>query len=179
MQDIDSEGAPDEGAPWDLLADALTSLDEIEEEEDPVLDVREAFGDTVEESPLTKVPLERAKNLMKVRNAVENLLTGRIEKMKFLDTIRPMERALENGLKVVTSGPVQKRIAELPEEERFLYEDAHEMIIALQAGLKRMLLYRDSDDLSDVKEGLVLVEEAFLNLDEIQDDAIEIAEDDE
>lgn len=168
----------DEIAPWDLLADALDSLQDIDEpEEDPVLNVLEGGHEELDgENPLVKVPLEKARNLVKIRRLATQLEEGAISKDEFLNGIRPMHRSLENGLKLVKSKAVQKQLAELDQVEREIFDETQAAIRLLMSGIGRMLQYKETESLDDVAAGLQTVEQAMQELDEIQDEAIELAQ---
>ena len=160
-------------APWDLLADALGSLQELDEpEEDPVLDVLEGQVAVSEDDPDYKVPLERSKNLLKLRRLVDGLFDGSLGKTDFLNSIRPMARSMENGLKLAKSPAVQKQLDEMSEDERAVFYDAQDVLKDILKGIQQMLRYKETDNIADVEEGMDSVERCFQELDEIQDDAI-------
>lgn len=167
----------EEIAPWDLLADALGSLQDIEEpEEDLTIDVLEGQVATSEDDPYHKVPLEKAKNLLKLRRCVDAVVEGRMSKQDFLNSIRPMARSLENGLKLAESPAVRRQLDELSDEEYNVFLQAQDSIELMHSGMKRMLRYKETDDLQDVEEGMNIVENCFEELDEVQDEAIELGQ---
>lgn len=167
----------DEIAPWDLLAGALGSLHEIDEpDEDPVLNVVEGEFGAEEPDPFSKVPLEKASNLLKLRRLVQELQSGAVSKEDFLNGIRPMYRSLDNGLQLVTSEPVQKQLLELDEDERAVFDSTHQTIRFMCDGLASMLGYKESNNLDDVRQGMQMIEDGFEELDQIQDQAIELAQ---
>lgn len=166
----------DEIAPWDLLAGALGSLHEIDEpDEDPVLNVMEGGAEATNADPLTKVPLEKAGNLLKLRRLCGEVETGALSKEDFLNGIRPMYRSLDNGLQLVGSEAAQKQLLELDEAERAVFDATHRTIGFMWEGLGLMLRYKDSDDLDDVRQGMQMIEDGFTELDQIQDEAIDLA----
>ena len=174
----ESDKQEEEIAPWDLLTGALSSLQDIDEpDEDPVLNVLEGGGDPAldGEDALVKVPLEQAKNLIKLRRLTQELEEGSRSKDDFLNGIRPMHRSLENGIKLVTTPAVQRQLADLDEVEREIFDDTHAAIKVLMSGIARMLSYKETENLDDVRAGLQIVEESMQELDEIQDEAIELA----
>ncbi len=166
----------DEVAPWDLLAGALGSLHEIDEpDEDPVLNVMEGATEFADVDPLTKVPLEKASNLLKLRRLCREVESGSLSKEDFLNGIRPMYRSLDNGLQLVGSEAAQKQLLELDEAERAVFDATHRTIGVMWEGLAMMLSYKESNALDHVRQGMQMIEDGFAELDQIQDQAIEMA----
>ena len=169
------EETDDEVAPWDLLTGALGSLQDIEDDDDTELNVVEGMEE-VDEDGLTKVPLEKAGNLIKLRNWTSGVIDGSLSKEDFLNNIRPMHRSLENGMKVIKTDALQEQLAEFTEVERKIFDATYQSIRVLYDGLTQMLLYKESNNPEDVEKGMQMVEDGMLELDHIQDEAIELAQ---
>ena len=160
---------------WDLLSEALGSLDELEDDGDVSIDVREHGDDTgAEQDPFTKISLANAEYLIKLRSVVASLVAGEIAKEQFLAQVRPVATYVANGVELMNSETVTSQVEELPEEEAHLINDAVELFGSLSEGLKLMTEYFESNSIEEVQRGMQIIEEAFLELDEVQDEAIEI-----
>ncbi len=168
---------PEEAAPWDLLSNALGSLDEIEESDESLaLDVREQSegGGEGQADPYRKVPLEHAANLIKLQNAAAGVLSGSLTTEEYMDILRPMQKALESGIKLIESEAVASQIAALPEEQRTLFLETQSLVGVLLDGVRHMSRYKESANPDDVRDGLASIEAAFQELDEVQDEAIDL-----
>ncbi len=162
-----------EEAPWDLLASALGSLDQVPEDEEP-LDYRETFESQVDESdPFLKVSLDQAQNLIAIQTAAEELQSGGLAKEQFLARLKPYMQPLMDGLELVKSEAVQAQLDELPEDQRALFDLTQKHLGVLLGGLQQMANYKQSESMEDVEAGLQTVERAFQLLDEVQDHAID------
>lgn len=163
-----------EAEPWDLLSQALGSLDELEAEEEISLDVSEQGGELGQAERFSKVPLEQATNLIAVRGLAQGVKDGSITVEVYRSKLKLMVRSLEEGLKVVKSETVLQHLEELPPEQRVFFERTSKLVEALVLGGHQMLKYPETKALSDVDQGLALIEKAFLDLDELQDKAIDM-----
>lgn len=164
----------EEAAPWDLLANALGTLSELEDDEAP-LDVSESF-DSPEggaEDPFHKVPLEQASNLIRLRRAVAAVKSGQMTVDKFTATVKSFIQPLEDGIHLMQSAPVQKQIAELPEDQLPIFTHLSENLKQLLGGLKTLANYKQSEDPADLDNGMSIIEDAMVGLDQTQDQAIE------
>lgn len=162
-----------EAEPWDLLSQALGSLDDLEEDEDYALDVSEK-GAGVGAERFSKVPLEQAENLLAVRSLAAGIKDGSVTIDVFRSRLKLMVRSLEDGLKVVSSEAVQPHLESLPADQRAYFDRTAKLVEALVQGGQKMLSYADSRQMSDLDGGLGVIEKAFRDLDELQDQAIEI-----
>ncbi len=165
-----------EVAPWDLLSDALGALDDLEEtDEEFALDIKEvARGDSGGDGKFSKVPLEQAGNLIKLRKAADGLLEGRLTTQDYMNVLRPMQKALENGIKLIQTDAVASQIAALPEDQKALFLETQALIGILLEGISQMMRFQETGNQADVLEGLERIEAAFQELDEVQDEAIEL-----
>lgn len=163
-----------EAEPWDLLANALGTLSEIEDEPEG-LDVVEGADATADpDDPFYKVPLEKAGNLLKLRRVAAGVCDGTVTREKFLAVVRKFMKPLDDGLKLLESETVTKQIKGMPEEQIVVFHHLQDQLDVLLEGLEIMFDYKDTGDLADVEKGMALVEQAMIALDNVQDRAIEL-----
>lgn len=175
MSEADNNEDP-EVAPWDLLASALGSLAELEEDEEQLDILQEDVGAGSDDpnDPFQKIPLEKARNLLKVRKTAQDLKEGTITREKYLAILRPYVKPLEGQIDALDTEDMQTQIGELPEEQRPIFDMAYNILVDMLDGLQMMREYQTSGDMKDVDEGLAMVEKAFGQLDRIQDETIEL-----
>jgi hypothetical protein len=169
-EDDDEE---EEEEPWELLSQALGSLDELGSDEDLALDVSERLEAPNQPERFAKVPLDQAQNLIEVRNLARGVKDGSITMDVYRSRLKLMVRSLEEGLKVVKSEAVVARIEELPEEQKVFFVQTQHLVEALVRGGQHMLKYAESKQISDLEEGHAIIEQAFQELDDMQTRAIE------
>ena len=170
-EDEDEEA---EAEPWDLLSQALGSLDGLEADEDLAVDVTERAEGGAEPERFSKVPLEQAANLIAVRHLAAGVKDGSVTVDVYRSRLKLMVRSLEEGMKVVKSETVVNHIAALPEEQKVFFVQTSKLIEALVTGGHRMLRYSETKEMADVDEGLAIIENAFTELDELQTKAIDM-----
>lgn len=166
----------DEPAPWDLLANALGNLDDLEEDEDLALDVSEqpsSAGGQGADS-FSKVPLEQARNLIQIRQMAAGVRDGSVTIENYRSKLKLMVRGLEEGLKVVRSDAMVKKADALPADQKAVFQQTAKLVEALVEGGQRMLRYPETKNTADIDEGLAVIEGAFQDLDNVQNKAIEI-----
>ena len=171
-----SEEIDPEAEPWDLLATALGSLEELEDEEE-TLDFQESFSVTgvVDDAGSDKVPLQSASNLLKIRSIAKGILDGSLSREEYGATLKSRIQALENGLKAVDSPAGQKKLEDLPEEHEHLWDMFYNVVVDLHGGLEQMHAFLRSSDPNDVEEGLAKIEKGYIDIDKLHDPAIEYA----
>jgi hypothetical protein len=173
--DDDDDGEESEAEPWDLLSQALGSLDELGTDEDLAVDVSERAPESKEPEIFTKVPLDQVANLIAVRALASGIKDGSITIEVYRSRLKLMVRSLEDGLKVVSSETVVNQIQALPEEQKVFFTQTSKLVEALVQGGHRMLRYSETKQFSDVDEGLAVIESAFVELDEVQSKVIDVA----
>ena len=160
---------------WDLLADALGSLDQLED--DVSVDVKEKFQfRSKAKKELTKTPLQKSKQYLAFSEAAEELFDGHIDKAAYLSRVEPLSQQQRAILQTLSDPEVEKRYAGLSEDENRLYKEIRGCFTRLCQGADRMLAYRQSNEPDDVEEGLKLLDEAYLALDRAQDEVIALKE---
>lgn len=171
--DAEDEGQ-DEAEPWDLLSQALGSLDGLEADEDLALDVTERSEGSAGPERFSKVPLDQAANLIAVRQLAAGVKDGSLSIDVYRSRLKLMVRSLEEGLKVVKSETVTQHIDALPEDQKAFFVLTGKLVEALVRGGQQMLKYAETRQLGDVDEGLSVIEQAFVELDEMQTRAIDM-----
>lgn len=164
----------DEPAPWDLLANALGNLDDLEEDEDLALDVSEQGSSGPSLDSFSKVPLEQARNLIQIRQLASGVKDGSVSIENYRSKLKLMVRGLEEGLKVVRSDAIVKKAEALPADQKAVFQQTARLVEALVQGGQRMLRFPETRDTADVDQGLAVIEQAFADLDSVQTTAIEI-----
>jgi hypothetical protein len=159
--------------PWSQLASAMSSFDR-EEEDDISLDIRERLPSEPEDPRLEKTPLYKGKRYLKIRAAVEAHLEGRIDKMGFLNRIRPLAVTQAQAVKVMDKPEIKERFAKLPEEESLLFEEVRRCLAAVAEELRKMLAYKENDRFADVQVAMRQIDEIYLELHQAQDDIVAI-----
>lgn len=165
----------EEDETWGLLADALGSLDQLED--DVSVDVKEKFQfRSKPKAELTKTPLQKSKQYLAFSEAAEELVDGHIDKPTYLARVEPLVQQQRAILQTLSDPQVEKRYAGLSEDENRLYKEIRGCFTRLIHGGERMLAYGQSDELDDVEQGLKLLDEAYLALDRAQDEVIALKE---
>lgn len=174
MTDELTDHEDEEAEPWDLLANALGTLSEIDDDDEGI-DLQEGVEHGNDpDDPFYKIPLEKAGNLIKLRMVSAGIADGTVARDKFLAVVRNFMKPLGDGLKLLESDAVAKQIEDMPEEQINVFYHLQEQLDVLLEGLEIMWKYKQSSDLEDVEKGMELVEQAMVSLDDIQDHAIEI-----
>lgn len=173
-EDEEDEPGEDEAEPWDLLSQALGSLDGLEADEDLALDVTERAQGGEQQERFSKVPLDQAANLIAVRQLAAGVKDGSVSVEVFRSRLKLMVRSLEEGLKVVRSDTVTQHVEALPEEQKAFFVLTSKLVEALVQGGHQMLRYPETRSLEDLDSGLRTIEQAFLDLDEMQTRAIDM-----
>lgn len=168
----DTEGG--EAEPWDLLSQALGSLDELDSDEELALDVSEQGGGANQPERFAKVSLDQATNLLAVRSLAAGVKDATITVEVYRSKLKLMVRSLEEALKVIKSETVVNHLEELPPEQKVYFLQTSQLVEALVQGGHSMLRYPESKSVADIDQGLGIIEQAFLELDEIQDKAIDL-----
>lgn len=122
------------------------------------------------------VPLERAKNFIALRSAADDALAGRIDDATYKATISRIKMVAQMGLKVFESDVARERFASLPEEERAATALMELGFRRLHDGVARMESWLASGDETDVQEGWREAEQGWIDIDQAQEMALEIAE---
>lgn len=170
----EEEDEDDEAEPWDLLSQALGSLDELGSDEDFALDVSERVGRSAAES-FEKVPLEQARNLMEIRRLADGVRDGSITIEVYRTRLKAMVRGLEEGLKIFKSDAVAQHLQQIPPDQQPYFLATAKLVETLVVGGQQMLRYPETRQISDVDQGMAMIEQGFQELDEMQAKALEIA----
>lgn len=129
--------------------------------------------------PARKGELEESPHLLAVRAAVEGLRNGDVTSEEYYDAISTVHLQISELLGLFDMGQVQRELAKADEANRQLAERTLEGLQAVEQGLGRLVNYLESQENSDLEEGLAQVEAGYLDLDRTQDDALLLVDDDE
>jgi hypothetical protein len=135
-----------------------------------------AEGTAAQDEEVKKIPLEKAKNLILLKDAVAQAEAGTIPLQDYQAKVTKVMNIIQTGVNLSKTDVVQNKIASLPDEERILAEDTAAYLEDYLQGCKRMLEYKGGEDGAPAIEGLDMVEKALISLDKIQDRALEIYE---
>lgn len=122
------------------------------------------------------IPLDQAKNFIALRDAADDVLAGRVDGAKYKATVGRIKMVAMMGLKVFESDVARERFATLPEEERAATSLMELGFRRLHDGVTRMEAWLDSSDEADVQEGWREAEQGWIDIDQAQEMALEIAE---
>lgn len=147
-----AEGEEEDGDPFELLAE--------------------------DKHPRGKVPLHKAKNLLKLRAMRTGILTGEVTLEEFEVTVEEIYHVANNALNLFQLPSVRKRETKLTPEQAQVYEDSRAYLSDLVTGIDRMLQYCQTEDRADLEEGMEKVENAMIGISKTQDAAIERRGDD-
>lgn len=163
---------------WGLLASALSSFDRTEDDEDEVsLDVREEVltpADLVQDERLAKTPVHRGKRYLRMKAAVTGLVDGRLSKVAFLNTIRPLLAVQDQAVQAMDSPEIHDRFVRLPAEEYKLFKEVQRCLSEVGDGLREMLAYQESDGFDEVLAAMQHIDEVYIQLHHVQDQIVEV-----
>lgn len=126
-----------------------------------------------------KSPLEESPHLLSVREAVAGLRSQTLAPEDFYVAISKVHQQISELLGLFEMPQVQRELERASENEQNLADQTEEDLGQIEEGLARLVSYLDSQDPSDLEEGLVQVEAGYKSLDKSHDQAIEMADDDE
>lgn len=163
-----------EGDLSDLVAQAYSDTELNPEEDTPALNIMS--NSLLGGGDLEKVPLERAANLLKAREAARAIRHDEITPEEFLQQLLPIQELAENGVKLFAAEVVKKETEKLPPEQQEVVAAFEKQVYVLKEGIELMASYADTGLIDDLDRGLELVEQSMVAVDEIQDRASELAE---
>jgi hypothetical protein len=163
------EQAEDDG--WGVVAQAFEGAEDCEED-GPSLNI--LSGEAATGFGFEKIPLEKAGNLVLLREAAAQIRHDEISAEEFVEKVMQVLDLAENGIKLFSSEALKKETAKLPPEQIELVALFEQQIYAVKEGTTLMASYADSGLIDDLDRGLEMVERALQIVDEIQDQAMEI-----
>lgn len=163
---------------WDVLAQTFSSLNDLEFEDDVSLDVKEGFRFQPRRTDgrFAKTPLSESKVYVAFHQAARDLLDGRLDKAAFVDQVSQLADLQRKVLSSLESPKVEQRYAALSEDENRLYREIRRCFGQICAGADLMLTYRHTDNPDDVKQGLRVLAQAFVALDQAQEEVVELGQ---
>ena len=164
----------DQEISWDSLSQAIEDVQDTEEDSPPFSLLSQA-GLAGLIDPDEKVPLERAANLLLMREAADLIRRDQISAEEYLEKVLQVAEVADNGIKLFSSDVLRKETEKLPDDQGELVYRFEEQVHTLKRGTDLMAAYIESGNIDDLDQGLALVEESMLMVDEIQDAAIEHA----
>ncbi|MBT9584970.1 hypothetical protein IV102_16625 [bacterium] len=162
---------PEEDDGWGAVAQAFEQAED-QEDDGPPLNI--LSGEASSGFEFEKIPLDKAGNLVLLREAAEQIRHDEISAEEFVEKVMQVTELAENGIKLFASEALKKETAKLPPEQIELVNLFEKQIYAVKEGTTLMASYADSGNIDDLDRGLDIVERALQIVDEIQDDAIEI-----
>lgn len=156
-----------------------TSLQEDDEE--GIISQLDDAGDDDEEAPqfraYRKIPLDKAKNYLAIKKAEREMPEGTMTLDEYTIIVRKVRRIADSGVLLFASPLMDKKFAKASPGYNAARRDMAAAFQLLQDGMKRMGNYLESGDMSDVLEGAVVVEAAYVAIDRAQDRAEEYEKD--
>jgi hypothetical protein len=122
-----------------------------------------------------KVPLEQAKNLLKLQAAREGALGGHMSPEEYGRLVDEVLQIVQVGVELFKSQPVRSKVAQLPPDQAELVRRTQAETEAYLAGVQRMKAWLASRDPADAEQGYRQAEAALVAMDKIQDQALEKA----
>ncbi|MBI3928116.1 MAG: hypothetical protein HY319_21415 [Armatimonadetes bacterium] len=120
-----------------------------------------------------KIPLAESKNLIKVRQAKDGILSGTMDLEEYARRVNEVAEVAFLACEMLKLPAVHKQIEENAiEGDDEMIADTERTLHDWLAGMKRMRRYLASQDLRDVVEGFQAVEECMIRMDSIQDRAL-------
>lgn len=131
-------------------------------------------GAGIQSAKAEKIPLDRAKNLIQLRDAAEGIQAGKISLEEYRQAVSRILYISQTGVMVFETDLVKKKIAELPREEAELAARQYGEFKKFNQGVNLMSKFLESSDMSCVKQGFAQALAAMEELDRIQDLQLEI-----
>jgi uncharacterized protein YbcV (DUF1398 family) len=122
----------------------------------------------------TKIPIEKAKNLILLRQSLEGLENGEITLEEYRQNVNKVKVLASAGVELFSTDVIKEKVASLPDDQKELAERTRLAFNDYLAGCQRMLEYQGGEDITAAQEGYETVEQAIEIMDEIQDRAMEI-----
>lgn len=123
-----------------------------------------------------KIPLEKAGNLIKLKEAVESIEKGKINIEQYKEDVAEVLNVAQAGVTVFGSEIVRNEIAGLPQEQATLAQKTAKLFQDCYDGCLKMLEYDGGRNLEKAYQGMKMVEDALIEMDRLQDRALDIAQ---
>jgi hypothetical protein len=123
-----------------------------------------------------RIPVEQSLHLRLLREAAAGIRHGEIDGEEFLAKVQYVGMVAHEGLKLLATPWMAKQFGQLPPAELALVEAFEEQALALVEATELMAAYLDSGNVDDLDRGLAMAEQCMLQVDQVQDEAVELAE---
>ena len=143
-------------------------------EQDVSLNISDGSGSRL--AGAHKVPMEEAKNLLKLKEAHQGLASGRLSAEEYSAVVEDVLSIVESALELYNSAYMKDQLSRMEPPAADIYKKMAAAAAEMEKGLARMLKYGESGSLADVEAGLAKVEEALWKVDAAQDVAVSRAE---
>lgn len=143
-------------------------------EDGPPVDVTSGGRPAASESD--KIPLEKASNLLRVRQAHEQFLNGEIGPEQLVESVGKVLQTVGELLGLFELPIAQKQLAEAGETAQQVAEKARQDLEAIADGLEQMMDAAESGDRAALDAGMAAVQAGYVALDSTQDTANELLE---
>ena len=137
-----------------------------------------AMQDATEEdykNGLKAIPLEESENLLLLQETVQRLSEGEITEAEYRQNITKVYNIANIGVELFKTKVFVDTIAKLPPDQKQLATESSKLFTLYAQGCKRMLEF-DGSSPDPALEGLEMAEQALTEMDRLQHQAIEIAE---
>lgn len=124
---------------------------------------------------LDKIPLEKAVNLIALREACQGIQSGAMTKEVYRESVTKILNMSLMGVRLFECDVVRRKAESLPANEQELVLQTYEGFKKFHRGVQKMAGFLDTGDVANVQDGFTDAENAMLELDALQDKALEIA----
>jgi hypothetical protein len=143
-------------------------------EDGPPLDVTAGGKSPAGESD--KIPLEKASNLIRVRQAHEQFANGEISAQQLTESVGKVLQTVGELLGLFDLPIAQKQLADAGETAQQVAEKARQDLESIAEGLEQMIDAAESGDRPALDAGMAAVQAGYQALDSTQDTANELLE---
>jgi hypothetical protein len=130
-----------------------------------------AFGEEMPE----KIPLEDSKYLNLLKDTLDQLEDEEITLEEYYANVSEVLTVAQMGKELFETDIIRKKVMELPDDQQALIIKTAELFDDYFNGCVRMLEYDGGEDEAPIIEGFEMIEDALTEMDQIQDEAMELA----
>jgi hypothetical protein len=120
-------------------------------------------------------PLEQSKNYLKLQEAA-TVVDGAIDDARFLEIVTRLKHVGGSGVQLFETDMAHKKFGHLQGEEREQVDRMYRGFKQLRDGVMRMEQYLSTRDATDIAEGCAVANAGFVDIDQAQYRALQIAE---
>lgn len=149
------------------------------EEDKPGLDVTASGPRRVGRGSDEKTELDESVALTTLREACRSILDGTMDEETFYATVSKIHQHITGVLAVFELPQVQRELGLTDPEQRELAQVTRESLLLLEGGIAQLVQFLETNDQTELEQGMATVEKAFAALDSAQDEALSIAAENE